>query len=98
MATPVTQTVTAVITKTLAVASTTASSTGRATPQGGILEGANPAVYDAKNPLTLFIIQASICAPQGKKSLTACIGWYNHHDLPTTTHPTVENQATMSHS
>ncbi|KAI9860323.1 MAG: K(+)/H(+) antiporter [Trichoglossum hirsutum] len=32
----------------------------RAPPQGGILEGANPAKYNATNPLTLFIIQAVI--------------------------------------
>ncbi|TVY50456.1 K(+)/H(+) antiporter 1 [Lachnellula cervina] len=31
-----------------------------ATPQGGILEGSNPTVYDKKNPIILFIIQAGI--------------------------------------
>ncbi|KAI9811026.1 MAG: K(+)/H(+) antiporter [Thelocarpon impressellum] len=38
----------------------TASSTNRAVPQGGILEGLNPTHYDLKNPVTLFIIQAGI--------------------------------------
>ncbi|KAL1875658.1 hypothetical protein Plec18167_005594 [Paecilomyces lecythidis] len=37
-----------------------ASSSSRATPQGGILEGGNPTHYDPKNPITLFIIQAGI--------------------------------------
>jgi hypothetical protein len=38
-----------------AAATTTAAF--RATPQGGILEGVNPSVYDPKNPIILFIIQ-----------------------------------------
>ncbi|PKY07094.1 hypothetical protein P168DRAFT_231317 [Aspergillus campestris IBT 28561] len=29
-------------------------------PQGGILEGGNPSEYDPKNPIVIFIIQASI--------------------------------------
>lgn len=29
----------------------------RAAPQGGILEGGNPTVYDSKNPIVLFVIQ-----------------------------------------
>ncbi|KAF7587044.1 K(+)/H(+) antiporter [Aspergillus hancockii] len=36
------------------------NSTSRAAPQGGILEGGNPSVYDPKNPIVMFIIQASI--------------------------------------
>ncbi|KAB8238580.1 Kha1p [Aspergillus alliaceus] len=36
------------------------NSTNRATPQGGILEGGNPSHYDPKNPVVIFIIQASI--------------------------------------
>ncbi|KAL8827946.1 MAG: hypothetical protein Q9170_006811 [Blastenia crenularia] len=32
----------------------------RAAHQGGILEGANPSKYDAKNPIIMFIIQAGI--------------------------------------
>ncbi|EER27229.1 Sodium/hydrogen exchanger family protein [Coccidioides posadasii C735 delta SOWgp] len=37
-----------------------AAPTNRATPQGGIFDRLNPSQYDPKNPLTLFIIQASI--------------------------------------
>ncbi|KAI9931416.1 K(+)/H(+) antiporter [Aspergillus wentii] len=40
--------------------SASASSTHRATPQGGILEGGNPSEYDPKNPIIIFIIQAGI--------------------------------------
>ncbi|KAL9021888.1 MAG: hypothetical protein Q9185_000902 [Variospora sp. 1 TL-2023] len=36
------------------------TSSVRAPHQGGILEGANPSVYDSKNPITIFIIQAGI--------------------------------------
>ncbi|KKA21768.1 K homeostasis protein Kha1 [Rasamsonia emersonii CBS 393.64] len=36
------------------------SNSTRATPQGGILEGGNPTVYDSKNPIILFVIQAGI--------------------------------------
>ncbi|KAK4547114.1 hypothetical protein LTR36_001335 [Oleoguttula mirabilis] len=54
----ITTTVTSVLTKT--VASASASSTVRAVPQGGILEGGNPSVYDKKNPIIIFIIQAGI--------------------------------------
>lgn len=53
-----TATVTSVVTKT--VASASASSTLRASPQGGILEGGNPSHYDPKNPIIIFIIQAGI--------------------------------------
>ena len=53
----VTKILTSVVTKTMA--SATASSTNRAAPQGGILEDANPSVYDPKNPITIFIIQVS---------------------------------------
>ncbi|KAL7951337.1 Sodium/hydrogen exchanger family domain-containing protein [Trichoderma barbatum] len=42
-------------------ASAVPTATGnRAVPQGGILEGANPSVYDPKNPLTIFIIQVGL--------------------------------------
>ncbi|KAK3071057.1 hypothetical protein LTR53_009343 [Teratosphaeriaceae sp. CCFEE 6253] len=54
----ITQTVTATVTRTLASAS--ATSTLRAAPQGGILEGGDPSQYDSKNPIILFIIQAGI--------------------------------------
>lgn len=58
-----TRTVTNVVTKT--VASATASSTLRAAPQGGILEGGNPSKYDSKNPIIIFIIQVSYCWGHG---------------------------------
>jgi hypothetical protein len=41
----------------LATLIATASAADRATPQGGILEGGNPTVYSASNPIILFIIQ-----------------------------------------
>jgi hypothetical protein len=45
--------------QSMATATTTATATSaaRVSPQGGILEGGNPTVYDSKNPLVLFIIQ-----------------------------------------
>jgi hypothetical protein len=52
-----TTTVSKVVTRTITAASGTASSTVRAAPQGGILEGGNPSQYDPKNPIILFIIQ-----------------------------------------
>ncbi|KAL6898914.1 Sodium/hydrogen exchanger family domain-containing protein [Trichoderma evansii] len=36
------------------------TSTVRVAPQGGILEGGNPSVYDPKNPITIFIIQITL--------------------------------------
>lgn len=50
------------VTQTVTVAASAASAkpTFRATPQGGIFDHSNPAKYDAKNPITLFIIQAAI--------------------------------------
>lgn len=54
----ITEVVTSVVTKT--VASASATSTNKAAPQGGILEGSNPTKYDPKNPIILFIIQAGI--------------------------------------
>ncbi|KAG4031517.1 hypothetical protein MFRU_009g02880 [Monilinia fructicola] len=55
-------TVTSTIATTVTKASSSASptSTHRAAPQGGILEGGNPTVYNASNPIILFIIQAGI--------------------------------------
>ncbi|KAL8996532.1 MAG: hypothetical protein Q9169_003969 [Polycauliona sp. 2 TL-2023] len=40
--------------------SPTPTAGARAAHQGGILEGANPAHYDSKNPIIVFIIQAGI--------------------------------------
>ncbi|KAF2161734.1 hypothetical protein M409DRAFT_27791 [Zasmidium cellare ATCC 36951] len=58
----ITATVTEVVNQTVTrtVASASATSTMRATPQGGVLEGANPTHWDSKNPIVLFIIQAGI--------------------------------------
>ncbi|KAK8045325.1 hypothetical protein PG993_005349 [Apiospora rasikravindrae] len=57
-----TTTVTAVLTTTAKAASSAASptSTNRATPQGGILEGVLPNEYSASDPIKLFIVQAGI--------------------------------------
>ncbi|QIW97812.1 hypothetical protein AMS68_003330 [Peltaster fructicola] len=56
----ITATVTQALTATITAASASATSSDRATPQAGILEGSNPTVYDPKNPIILFIIQAGI--------------------------------------
>jgi hypothetical protein len=57
-------TVTQVVTSVVSAASAaSASSTLRARPQGGILEGEDPSVYDAKNPIILFIIQVRNSLP-----------------------------------
>ncbi|KAK1248294.1 hypothetical protein MKX08_006514 [Trichoderma sp. CBMAI-0020] len=45
---------------TTTTASAAPTSTVRVAPQGGILEGGNPSVYDPKNPITIFIIQISL--------------------------------------
>lgn len=50
-------TVTQVVTSVVASSAASASSTLRARPQGGILEGEDPSVWDSKNPIILFIIQ-----------------------------------------
>jgi hypothetical protein len=57
----VTEVVTSVVTTMASAAS--ASSTLRARPQGGILEGEDPSEYDSKNPITLFIIQVRNLRP-----------------------------------
>ncbi|EFR00744.1 hypothetical protein MGYG_03749 [Nannizzia gypsea CBS 118893] len=44
----------------VAAAAASPTSTHRASPQGGIFDGANPSHYDPKHPLTLFIIQAGL--------------------------------------
>jgi hypothetical protein len=53
----------------MATATTTATATNvvRVSPQGGILEGGNPTVYDSKNPLVLFIIQVGIVGFKNEK-------------------------------
>jgi hypothetical protein len=49
--------VTKTVTKTAASTAASATSTLRAKPQGGVLEGSNPTVWDSSNPIILFIIQ-----------------------------------------
>ncbi|KAH8666395.1 Sodium/hydrogen exchanger family-domain-containing protein [Xylariales sp. PMI_506] len=57
-----TTTVTSLLTTTVTATASavSASSTLRATPQGGILDHVLPNVYNASNPVILFIIQLSI--------------------------------------
>ncbi|RDW71906.1 putative K(+) antiporter 1 [Coleophoma crateriformis] len=47
-------------TVTTTVTSASASSTLRAAPQGGVLDGLDPTTYNSSNPIILFIIQAGI--------------------------------------
>ena len=97
MATPVANTVTATITKT--IGSVTPTSTLRAVPQGGILEGADPSVYDPKNPIIIFIIQVfHLHDPRSEqKYLTIFIGGYNHHLLPAPPLSSLEDPPTQGH-
>ena len=55
-----TATVTEFFTRTVNATTATSTSTLRATPQGGIFEQVDPTKYDPKNPIILFVIQASI--------------------------------------
>ncbi|EQB59399.1 sodium/hydrogen exchanger family protein [Colletotrichum gloeosporioides Cg-14] len=41
-------------------AAPTSTGGNRAAPQGGVIEGANPSVYNPKDPITMFIIQAGL--------------------------------------
>jgi len=43
-----------------AITTTMANSTNRVPSQGGVFEGLNPTTYDTKNPIALFIIQATV--------------------------------------
>lgn len=42
-----------------AAVAASSSAANRAPPQGGVLDGQNPTVYDPKNPIIVFIIQVS---------------------------------------
>jgi hypothetical protein len=54
-------TVTEFVTRTVnATCATTTTSSNRATPQGGVFEHVNPTHFDPKNPIVLFVIQASL--------------------------------------
>ncbi|GFF50347.1 K(+)/H(+) antiporter 1 [Aspergillus udagawae] len=44
----------------MATTTSSVASSPTVAPQGGILEGGNPSHYDPKNPIVIFIIQASI--------------------------------------
>ena len=57
-------TVAEMVTKTLSGTAGTATGSNRAVPQGGVLEKGNPAAFDAKNPIALFIIQVGIWQPR----------------------------------
>jgi hypothetical protein len=58
-------TITQVVTSVVSASSAASpSSTLRARPQGGILEGEDPSVYDSKNPIILFIIQVKSPPPE----------------------------------
>lgn len=71
----VTSTVATTITKASGSASPT--STNRAAPQGGILEGGNPTVYSPSNPIILFIIQVC-CSSNNLRNCRICIGGVTH--------------------
>ncbi|KAK3997779.1 putative K+/H+ antiporter [Cladorrhinum sp. PSN332] len=58
MATVITATVTVAVTRTAAPTATTTAA--RAPAQAGIFEGLNPSIYNPADPITLFIIQATI--------------------------------------
>jgi hypothetical protein len=54
-----TATVTQLVTKTISGTGGTATASNRVAPQAGILDHGNPAHFDAKNPIALFIIQVT---------------------------------------
>lgn len=43
-----------------ASSSSAAAKASKVPPQGGVLEGVNPVVYNPSNPIILFIVQAGI--------------------------------------
>ncbi|PNS16236.1 hypothetical protein CAC42_6343 [Sphaceloma murrayae] len=60
MATPATVTLLQTVTRNATSAAASATSTNRAPSQGGVIEGLNPTHYNPKDPIIIFIIQASI--------------------------------------
>lgn len=54
--------ITVTVTSTLTTAISASASAGSTSvpPQAGVFEGLNPTVYNASDPLVLFIIQATI--------------------------------------
>ena len=53
-------TVVQTVTSTVSATAASATSGDRAPAQGGVFEGYIPTTYDPKNPIALFVIQASI--------------------------------------
>ena len=49
---------------TTAMASAVPTGPPKVAPQAGVLEGMNPVHFDAKNPIILFIVQASLAPNQ----------------------------------
>ncbi|PSK34089.1 hypothetical protein B9Z65_8415 [Elsinoe australis] len=60
MSTPATVTLLQTVTRNATSAAASATSTNRAPSQGGVIEGLNPSHYNPKDPIIIFIIQASI--------------------------------------
>ncbi|SPO06287.1 related to K+ homeostasis protein Kha1 [Cephalotrichum gorgonifer] len=48
------------LTTTAAAAAASTTAAHRAPPQGGVIEGSNPSVYNPKEPIVIFIIQAGL--------------------------------------
>lgn len=48
------------VSSTSSTSSATSTSATRVTPQGGVLDGIDPILYNASNPILLFIVQAAI--------------------------------------
>jgi hypothetical protein len=100
-------------TSTLSAALAAASNATRATPQGGILEGENPTIYDMKNPVIIFIIQVSSSptrqqprkssVPSQHNQFIRCrltdtaSGWHNPNFLPPPSLPPLPHPSAPSH-
>lgn len=65
-----TTTLTQMVTKTISGTGGTATSSGRVTAQGGVLEKGNPIHFDAKNPIMLFIVQVRLLTVMSSSSGT----------------------------
>lgn len=74
------------MTSIVSAISPTPTNGSRAAHQGGILEGANPAHYDSKNPIIVFIIQVgfpSLSAHlKAQANPISATGWHHHRLLP----------------
>lgn len=98
--TTVTDFITRNVTHTVTATAASAISTNRAAPQGGILEGGNPTVYDPKNPIIIFIIQ--VCAEtivfESLDAHKSNIGWHSRSILSNPSLATLKDQTTSCHS